>query len=144
MNHPWDCAQSARSFGTGYQETWQVHDVGDVRVLFVGPQRAGDVVYDELAEGLNSALLASDHSKLSLYPIQEPIRLAVLHHRLSSYQLEYATRTIRHRWPRARILVLREGEDFLDDALYDDRLVPPTCPGVVLSTIQHLLRRLRD
>jgi hypothetical protein len=64
--------------------------------------------------------------------------MVVLHDTFSSSELEDSCRFIRRRWPYAGILVVHRGEGFLDDALYDDRVVPNVAPEVLLSTIQRL------
>jgi hypothetical protein len=79
-----------------------------------------------------------------MIPEQTVIELAVLHCTLSPFELERASVTIRRRWPHARILVIRLGEDFLNDALYDQRIVPPVAPSELRATIKLLLSRRHD
>ena len=40
---------------------------------------------------------------------------------------------VRHRWPSARILVVRDDVQFLEDALYDHRVMPGINPEALLS-----------
>jgi hypothetical protein len=71
----------------------------------------------------------------------EEYHIAVLHQTLASPELEEACRFIRHQWPHAGILVVRTGEDFLEDALYDDRVIPDVAEEVLLATIKQLTSR---
>lgn len=71
-------------------------------------------------------------------PGQQTLHVAILHNSLSLIELDDACRFIRHRWPRARILVVRGGEEFLDDELYDERVLPTVTPELLLATIQRL------
>jgi hypothetical protein len=85
-----------------------------------------------------------DCRDLSMIPEQIVIELAVLHCTLSPFELERASATIRRRWAHARILVIRLDEDFLDDALYDQRIVPPVAQAELRATIKLLLSRRHD
>lgn len=40
--------------------------------------------------------------------------------------------------------MIRLGEDFLDDALYDDRIVPPVAPAELLAAIKRILSQRHD
>jgi hypothetical protein len=102
------------------------------------------MVHDVLRVGLKSSLsIAPDCRDLWVIPKQESIQVAILHHTLSLFELEDASRFIRQRWPHARILVLRKGEGFLDDGLYDERVAPDVAPAVLLMTIEQLTREWR-
>jgi hypothetical protein len=108
-----------------------------IHVLFVGPVDFGGLVHDALLGGPNSRLsIAPDCRELWVIPKKESIQVVILHDTLSSFELEDASRFIRRRWPHARILVLRRGEGFLDDALYDDRLAPTVVPEVLRAAIE--------
>jgi hypothetical protein len=97
------------------------------------------MVHDALLDGPNSRLsIAPDYRMLWVIPKQESIQVVILHNTLSLFELDDASRFIRRRWPHARILVLRRGEGFLDDALYDDRLAPTVVPEVLLTAIERL------
>jgi hypothetical protein len=110
-----------------------------IHVLSVGPVDFGSIVHDALLHGPNSRLSISPGCReLWVIPQKESIQVVILHDSLSSFELEDASRFIRRRWPHARILVLRRGEGFLDDALYDDRLVPTVVPEVLLTAIERL------
>jgi hypothetical protein len=111
-----------------------------IHVLSVGPVDCGCMVHDSLLEGPSFRLsIEPDYRKLWAIPKLESIEVAILHSTLSLFELEKACRLIRQRWPRSRILVVRRGEDFLDDPLYDDCVVPTVAPDVLLAAIERLL-----
>jgi hypothetical protein len=109
----------------------------------------GCMVHDALLDGPNSRLsIAPDYRELWGIPKEESIQVAILHNTLSPVELEDASRFIRRPWPHARILVLRRGVGFLDDALYE-RVVLKAEPKVLLEAIERLAggwqgRRSRD
>jgi hypothetical protein len=145
MNTRWEVPLEDCRLGVRYEDTWEMESAGTIRVVLVAPPEAHDAVRDLMLEGLCPTFLAvMDCKKLSSCSIPEPICLAVLHHRLSASELDDASRTIRRRWPRARILVIREGENFLDDALYDDQVAPPIVTGGLLATIRRVMNRQHD
>ena len=84
-----------------------------------------------------------DCQELWLLSSKDPFRLAILHDSLSRLDLEVATRIIRRQWPRAKILVVREDVEFLDDALHDERLLPPVGTEVLLEAANQLLGAAR-
>jgi len=106
----------------------------------VGPVDHSFVVHDVLLEVPNSRLsIATDYRELWEIPKQLSIHVVILHDTLSSFELEAACQLIRRGWPQARILVVRRGEDFLDDALYDYRVLPTEAVEVLLTTIERLI-----
>jgi hypothetical protein len=54
---------------------------------------------------------------------------------LSPGDLQAAARLIRERWPRARILIIREEAWCIEDALYDERVSPGAHPEVLLTAV---------
>lgn len=111
----------------------------DFHVLSVGPMDRGSLVHDALLEVPDFRLsIATDYRELWVIPKQESIHVVILHSTFSSFELEDASRFIRQRWPQAKILIVRCGEGFLDDALYDDRVAPPVSPKVLLSAMERL------
>jgi DNA-binding response OmpR family regulator len=97
------------------------------------------MVHDALLEGSGFHLsIATGY--LDLWAVHEHgnFQLAILHQTLTSPDLEDACRFIRRQWPHARILVVRAGQDFLEDALYDDQLFPDVDREVLLATIKVL------
>ncbi len=111
----------------------------DSRVLSVGPVDRGIWIHDALSDEPNSRLtIATDYRQLWEIPPKEPIQVAILHDTLSSFELEAACCLIRRRWPHARIVIVRSGVGSLDDALYDDRVVPAVAPELLLTEIERL------
>ena len=110
-----------------------------IHVLYVGPVAHGNMVHDVLLELPNFRFsIAMDYQGLWAIPSQQPIDVVVLHNSFSSSELEDSCRFIRRRWPYAGILLIHRGESLLEDALYDDRVVPNVAAEVLLSTIQRL------
>lgn len=71
---------------------------------------------------------------------QDLVHVAVLFESLSLHELLEASRTIRQKWPKAKIIIIREGEEFLEDFLYDLRLSPAAEPQELLALIEFVLR----
>jgi hypothetical protein len=114
-----------------------------IRVLSVGSVDRGSMVHDALLEGPGFWLsIATDYWGLLATGEQEDFELAILHNTLDSAELEDACRWIRHQWPHARILVVRAGENFLEDYLYDDRVISTVAQDVLFMTIEQLAARL--
>jgi len=111
-----------------------------IHVLSVGSVDCGSLVHDALLHGPSFHLtIATDCKQLWTIPRQESLQIVILHSTLTAFELEDVSRFIRQRWPLARILVLRSGEGFLDDALYDDRLAPTVAPDVLIAEIERSL-----
>ena len=92
-------------------------------VLIVGPMDSGNEVRSTLLGEPNLTIsIVDNYRELWTIPNQEIIHLVILNKTLSTIELEASSRLIRQRWPRAKILVVRHGEGFLEDALYDDRV----------------------
>jgi len=109
-------------------------------VLSVGPMDCGSMVHDALLDGPNWRLtIATDSRQLWVIPKQETIQVVILHNALSAFELDDASRFIRQRWPHAKILVVCNGEGFLDDALHDVRVVSNAGREVLLATIERLI-----
>jgi hypothetical protein len=124
-----------RSLGMG--EPWKTETA---HILSLGPVDHSFVVHDVLLEVPNSRLsIATDCRKLWVLPEKEAFHVVILHDTLALFELEEACRFIRRQWPHTRILVVRRGEGFLDDALYDDRVIPTESPEVLLATIERLI-----
>lgn len=67
---------------------------------------------------------------------QDLVHVAVLFQSLSPLELFEASRTIRQKWPKSKIIVIHEGEEFLEDFLYDQRLFPTAEPQELLGLIE--------
>ncbi len=117
----------------------------NIHVLSVGPMDRGSLVHDALLEMPDFRLsIATDYRELWVIPKHESIHLVILHNTFSLFELEDASRFIRTRWPPAKILIVRRGEGFLDDELYDDRVTPPASLEVLLSAIERLTSERDD
>lgn len=71
---------------------------------------------------------------------RDVVHVAVLFESLSLLELLEASRTIRQKWPKAKIIVIRGGEEFLEGFLYDLRLFPKADPQELLAEIELALR----
>jgi hypothetical protein len=113
-----------------------------IHVISVGAVEQGSMVHDALLEGHGFRLsIATDYRALWATSRQEGFHVAVLHRTLSTFELEEACRFIRQTWPQAKILVIRAGEDFLDDCLYDERVMPKVAEQFLHSAIERLADR---
>ncbi len=113
-----------------------------IHVLSVGSVAHGDMIHDVLLQLRGFRLsVVTDYPGLGVIPTHEPIDVVVLHNTFPFSELEDFCRLIRRRWPHAGIVLVHRGESFLEDALYDDRVVPNVAPEVLLSTIQRLKGR---
>jgi hypothetical protein len=113
-----------------------------IYALAVGPQKGSYRIYDEVLEekgtSLSIAINYVEYWELWTRPVGEIIHVFILCEALARFELEEATRFIRQRWPRARILAVVDGEDFLDDPLYDDHIPPRDLPQVLVAAIKSL------
>jgi hypothetical protein len=92
-------------------------------VVMVGSMESNNVVRCALLGEPNLTVsIVADYRELWTIPNQEIIHLVILNVTLTTFELEASSRLIRQRWPRTKILVIRHGEGFLEDALYDDRV----------------------
>jgi hypothetical protein len=116
-----------------------------LHILSVGPASLCDVVRDALSGSWKCQLtVATDFRQLWLIPKHADVDAAILHCTLSPLELEDASRFIRRQWPSTRILVIRAGSEFLDDAPYDDRVLPAVASQVLLPTIERLTGKWRE
>jgi hypothetical protein len=109
-------------------------------VLIVGSMESNNVVRCALLGEPNLTIsIVADYRELWTIPNQEIIHLVILNVTLTTFELEASSRLIRRRWPRAKILVVRHGEGFLEDALYDDRVKVGETPDALRGRIGRLL-----
>lgn len=119
----------------------EIMPTGTIHVLSVGPVERGCLVHDALLSRPHTHLsITPDYRQLWMLPRQESFHVAVLHNTLSDGELEETSQLIRRRWPKARILVIRYGEGFLDDALYDEQVTP----SVAVEKLHAAIDRLAD
>lgn len=129
----------------------QVQPRRKIHLLSVGSVDHNHVLHDAFLRGRGTRSsqvsdcrelwLIPDYRGLWVMPDREAVHVAVLHDTLFPFELDEACRFIRHRWPMARILVVCTGKDFLDDALYDDRVMPGASAEVIVAAIENLLER---
>lgn len=121
----------------GTLNTTHIQIAPAIRVVSVGPLDRGSWVHDALSGESNMRLtIATDVRQLWSMPNQESIQIAILHDTLSLLEFEAACRLIRRRWPHSKILVVSREESLLEDALYDDRVVPAAAPAILLGAIE--------
>lgn len=109
-------------------------------VLIVGPMESGSLVRSALLGEPNLRIsIVTDCRELWTIPNQEIIHLFILNKTLSTIELEASSRLIRQRWPRAKVLVVHQGEWFLEDALYDDRVTVGDTQDALRDRIGRLL-----
>jgi hypothetical protein len=109
------------------------------QVLFIG--KAGPLNpnhYSVLEE--RGYVLAVVPAYYELYKTEtyDSCEIAVLLPTLSEAELMEAAHLVRRRWPAARILIVRTEEWWIDDALYDDRVIPSANPELLLSAVERL------
>jgi hypothetical protein len=116
-----------------------------LHILSVGHVSLSILVGDAMSGSWKCQLtVATGSRELRLLPKHVDVDAAILHCTLSSLELEDASRFIRRQWPSARILIIRGESEFLDDALYDDRVLPAVASQVLLPTIERLTGRRRE
>jgi hypothetical protein len=134
-----DHVSFGRDAGNGVHPDGSTSQRGN-HVLIVGPMESGNVVRSALLGEPNLTIsIVDDYRELWTIPIQEIIHLVILNRTLSTIELEASSRLIRQRWPRTKILVVRHGEGFMEDALYDDRVTVGDTQEALRGRIGRLL-----
>jgi hypothetical protein len=111
------------------------------RVLSIGAATVSNMIYERCLKERGHALAtANDCKDLFRTEMNEGCEVAVLHQTLSQEELVEAAHLIRRRWPAARILIVRPEEWWIDDALYDYRVVPDANPEMLLTAVERLAR----
>jgi len=130
-------------FGKDAERGVHAYETSSLRadhVLMVGPMESGNVVRSALLGEPNLTIsIVANYRELWTIPNQETVHLVILNVTLSTFELEASCRLIRQRWPRAKIVVVRQGEGFLEDALYDDRVKVGDTPEFLRVRIGRLL-----
>jgi hypothetical protein len=118
-------------------------------LLSIGSINRSDLLHDALLESrilhpsqtwkCEELWLIPDYRELWVIPKHEVFHVAILHDTLSPFELDEACRFIRRQWPHTRILVICAGEDFLEDSLYEDRVMPDASPEALITAIEHLV-----
>ena len=66
--------------------------------------------------------------------------VVVLSDSLGSFQLQAVAEYIRHRWPRARILIIGRTVPLLDDQLYDECVADGLSPAEFLAVVERIVK----
>lgn len=115
-----------------------------LHVLTIGAIESNNSVRDMLQSRTKCRLFAATNVwDLSAVLTSGDIDVAILHDNLPAGELRSSAHYIRHHWTSARILLISSHTDILDDALYDERLVPGLRAETVLTTIEQLAARAR-
>jgi hypothetical protein len=108
-------------------------------VLSIGSEALSKRTYESCLNQRGHALAFVDGYKdLFQTEMNEGCEVAVLHQTLSEKELIEVAHFIRRRWPAARIVMVRAEEWWIDDALYDDRVLPDANPDVLVSAVEQL------
>jgi DNA-binding NtrC family response regulator len=111
----------------------------NIRVLSVGSEESIRTMYGALFGRCEYELItAAKYRELFAIPAHEDIQIAVLNDTLSREELAAVAQLIRCRWPPARILVVCTKVPPIEDALYDDRVLPGLPPELLFATIARL------
>jgi DNA-binding NtrC family response regulator len=109
------------------------------RVLSVGSEESIRTTYGALFGRPEYELItATKYRELFAIPAHEDIQIAVLNETLSREELVAVAQLIRWRWTPARILVVCSKVPPIDDALYDDRVVPGLPQELLFTAIARL------
>jgi hypothetical protein len=116
-----------------------------IQLLSVGRIEPASLVRETFLDMPDFAVsIAIDYRELWIRSKEGAIQIVLLHNSLCSFELEEAARLARGRWPSAKILIIRSGELLIDRALYDDRLLPPVTPAVLLERISKQATSLNE
>jgi hypothetical protein len=111
-----------------------------IRVLSVGLQQCLDTAYGSLLLGRPCEITRVLHGdELDTTHSGEDYDVAVLGETLSKEKLIGTARLIRRRWPQAHILAVSEKPLDIDDALYDDRILPGYDARVLVAEVLRLM-----
>jgi hypothetical protein len=110
-----------------------------LRILLIGAADPMHVAYDIFLRQHQCELAtAADYREIYGLPTEKKWEVAVLYHSLSQNEMRESAHFIRRRWPEARILIMRSETPCMDDALYDDRVVPGINPEILLAVVDRL------
>jgi hypothetical protein len=111
-----------------------------LHVLSIGSAAISKLAYESFLQKQGHALkVVSEYRDLFHSEMSGGCEVAVLHQSLSHDELVEVAHFIRRRWPVAKILIVRPEEWWIDDALYDDRVVPGANPELLLSAVERLV-----
>jgi hypothetical protein len=111
-----------------------------VHVLAVGPIANLDPTYDKyFAERGFVLAIAAGYRDLLQTSEDRRCEVAVLQEALSQDELLEVAHFIRRRWPEAGIVIIRQEEWWLEDAIYDERVMPGAAAELMLSAVERLV-----
>lgn len=128
-------ARQTRSFYIG--------TVAPIRLLSVGPV-GPDCLLIRALSGVPGFHISHVPDPRKLWTDLRPdvLDIAVFQNMLSCSELNDGACFVRQTWPRARILIIRDGGNLIDDSLYDDRVSPDVNANAFLITILRLVNQL--
>lgn len=112
-----------------------------LKVLFVGPRKSCGPVRNALLMRKQASFLciAESESELQLIPGAQAFEIIVLDSLIPKNAIRRAAEYIRRVLPAAKILLVGNDPDILEDQLYDERLTHETCQEDLLVTIERLI-----
>lgn len=119
-----------------------VIETSSLRIFSIGTLDPIHIAYDIFLTQHDCAIsTAANYRELCAVSTGEPCDVAILQSTLFRSDLQESAFLVRRRWPSARILILRDDGQSLEDALYDHRVMPGINPETLLSVIQSLTAR---
>ena len=111
-----------------------------VHILSVGLRESLDMAYGALLLGCPCKITrVLDRGDLDTINASEDYDVAVLGEALSKEKLIETARLIRRRWRRANIVVVSANQLDIEDALYDDRILPGYSTNVLVAEVLRLV-----
>jgi hypothetical protein len=108
-------------------------------VLSIGLMEPMHVAYNTYLEHHGCVLVAvPGYRNLYSTATHGDCDVAVLHHSLSPGELMDSAHFVRRRWPEAKVLIIRDDAQCIDDAMYDDRITPGVNSEQLLGAIKRL------
>lgn len=120
----------------------EIGKIGPIHIVCIGQCRPHHFLSDEVLD-IPGFKVSSELDYRKLFSaINHVPALAVVHDSLHPIELENTCRQVRHKWPYTRILVIHDGEEFLEDSLYDDRVRPDVSGRDLIARILFLVQTL--
>jgi hypothetical protein len=115
-----------------------------VRILSVGLQQSLDMAYGALLVGRPCEITRVLHrGDLDTMHASEDYDVAVIGEALSKKKLIETTRLIRRRWRQANIVIVSAKPLDIENALYDDRILPGYSAKVLVAEVLRLMDAYR-
>ena len=112
-----------------------------LKVLFVGPRKSCDPVRNALLARKQASFLciAESESELQLIPGAQAFEIIILDSSIPENIMRRIAEYVRRILPVAKILLVGNDPDILEDQLYDERMTHETCQEDLLVTIERLI-----